>query len=119
MTTPSDVAIAPKTHAEADVIDRLAGLVAAGASAADLAAIERFPDGGDLPARQAALLRHTDRVSREPRDATSEDIDELKAAGFGARAVVTIAQLISFLSFQVRTLAGLRILAEAQNHDHA
>jgi uncharacterized protein YciW len=53
-----------------------------------------------------------DRLTQEPRAADEGDIQALQAAGLGARDIVTIAQLIAFLSFQVRLLAGLRVLAE-------
>lgn len=89
--------------------DRLRSL---GASDADLALIEGFPQQSGLSARQIAILQHTDRLTRTPLLATAEHIAELKAAGLTARDIVTISQLIAFLSFQLRTLVGLRILAE-------
>lgn len=84
-----------------------------GASDEAISAIEQFPGGPDLSTREAALLRFTDRLTREPGAASPGDIAALKAAGFGPRDVVTIAQLISFESFEVRVLAGLRLLQEA------
>jgi CMD domain protein len=78
-----------------------------------IAAVEHVPTTGGLPARETAILRHVDRLTQEPRAAGESDIQALQAAGLGARDIVTIAQLIAFLSFQVRVLAGLRVLAEA------
>ena len=75
-------------------------------------AVEQFPNGPALSEREAAILRHTDRLTLEPRAATPAHIRELKAAGLTPRDVVTIAQLISFMSFQVRVVAALRALAE-------
>jgi CMD domain protein len=89
--------------------DRLRAL---GVSDAAIAAVERFPDGGSLSDRAAAMLRHTDLLTREPGAATPEDLAALKAAGLGPRAIVVISQLIALLSFQVRLVAGLRLLAE-------
>lgn len=83
-----------------------------GASEAALAAVERFPDGPPLSPREAAIVRHTDRLTLEPGAAGPAQIAELKAAGLHPRDIVTIAQLIALLSFQVRVLAGLRVLAE-------
>jgi CMD domain protein len=83
-----------------------------GVGDATIAAVERFPDGQPLPPRETALLRFTDRVTRAPAASTREQLDELAAAGFGPREVVTIGQLVGFLSFQVRALAGLRLLGE-------
>jgi uncharacterized protein YciW len=39
-------------------------------------------------------------------------IDALRTQGLSARDIVTISQLIAYLSFQVRVLAGLRLFAE-------
>jgi uncharacterized protein YciW len=36
----------------------------------------------------------------------------LKAAGFGPRDIVTLSQLIAFVSFQARLLVGLRLVGE-------
>ena len=75
-------------------------------------AVERFPNGPAFSERETAILRHTDRLIREPRAATPAHIAELKAAGLSPRDVVTVAQLISFMSFQVRVVAALRALSE-------
>jgi CMD domain protein len=77
-----------------------------------IAAIERFPHAGELSHREAAILRHVDLLTQQPREAGEEDIANLREAGLGARDIVTISQLIAFLSFQVRLLAGLRALGE-------
>ncbi len=89
-----------------------ARLRALGVRDATLDAVARFPDGAALSPREAAILRHTDRLTREPGAAAPEHIAELKAVGLAPRDIVTIAQLIALLSFQVRVLAGLRLLAE-------
>ncbi len=87
-------------------------LLASGVSADTITAVEQFPAGSLLTSREVALLRHTDRVTRLPAASTKEQLGELSAAGLSPRDIVTVAQLISFLSFQLRTLAGLRVLAE-------
>ncbi|MGI8857650.1 MAG: CMD domain protein [Thermomicrobiales bacterium] len=89
--------------------DRLRDL---GATDADLAAIAQFPDGAGLSPRETAILRYTDRLTREPNTARPEHIADIKAAGLSPRDIVTIAQLIAYMSFAVRLLAGLRLLAE-------
>jgi CMD domain protein len=87
-------------------------LQAQGATAEQIAAVEQFPNGADLGLRLSTILHHTDRLSREPLNSSRADIETLQQTGLGARDIVVISQLISFLSFQVRTLASLRILAE-------
>lgn len=76
-----------------------------------IAAAERPSDEAGLSVRQAALLRHAERVSRAPAQASQAQLAELSAAGLSPREIVTVAQLIGFLSFQLRALAGLRLLA--------
>jgi CMD domain protein len=89
--------------------DRLRKL---GAKDDAIRAIERFPEGSGLSARAAAILRHTDRLTLAPAEASPAQIADLKAVGLSPRDIVTIAQLITFETFQVRVLAGLRLLAE-------
>lgn len=80
--------------------------------AARIADAESFPPGAALSPREIAILRHIDRLTDEPRAAGPADIRDLEAVGLSARDIVTIAQLIAFLSFQIRVLAGLRALGE-------
>jgi CMD domain protein len=83
-----------------------------GADKGIIGAIEHFADESALSARQAAILRHTDLLTTDPGGASRKAIDELRAQGLSARDIVTISQLIAFLSFQIRVLAGLRLFAE-------
>ncbi len=82
-------------------------------SAETITAVEHFPAANTLSAREAAILRHVDQLTNEPRAATAEQLAELQTHGLSARDIVSIAQLIAFLSYQVRLLAGLQLLAEA------
>jgi CMD domain protein len=79
----------------------------------DISAVEQFPNGAALPERLALILRHVDLLTLEPRAATLEAIQALQAGGLSARDIVIVSQLIAFLSFEVRVLAGLRALGEA------
>jgi CMD domain protein len=89
-------------------------LRAQGVDDATIAAFEQGPDGAGLTAREVALLRHADILANTPGKATPDHIAALKAAGFGPRDIVTISQLISFVSFQARLLVGLRLVGEGQ-----
>jgi len=62
--------------------------------------------------RWDALLRHTDLLAAAPGDATAEDLRKLEAVGLSARDIVAVSQLIAFVSYQVRLLAGLRLLQQ-------
>jgi len=64
-------------------------------------------------ARWDTIVAHVDLVTRGPGSATREDIDELLGAGLSKHAVVSLSQLISFVNFQSRVLAGLRMLKGA------
>lgn len=63
--------------------------------------------------RMAAIMRHADLVTRSPRDATAADIAALQSAGVAAADIVRLSQLIAFVSYQVRVVAGLRLMAAA------
>lgn len=89
-------------------------LRAQGETEATIAAFEQGPDGAGLTVREVALLRHADILANTPGKATPDDIAALKAAGFTPRDIVTISQLIAFVSFQARLLVGLRLVGEGQ-----
>lgn len=63
--------------------------------------------------RTAAITRHVDLVTRTPRDATAADIAALQSAGVTPADIVRLSQLIAFVSYQVRVIAGLRLMAAA------
>ena len=63
--------------------------------------------------RWDAILAHVDLVTRGPGAAERKDIDNLLAAGLSAHAVVSLSQLIAYVNFQSRVLAGLRMLKGA------
>ena len=61
-------------------------------------------------ARTAALLRHVDLVARRPQDASAADIDALRSAGWAEADIVRLSQLIAFVAFEARLVAGLRAM---------
>jgi CMD domain protein len=63
-----------------------------------------------LGARLAAALEHAHLLVFRPRDAASADMKALLGAGWSSTGIVTLSQLVAFLSFQVRVVAGLRVL---------
>jgi CMD domain protein len=84
-----------------------------GVPATTIAGAEQTPvDAAGLTAREAAILRFADLLTLEPREASRAAIEELRAAGLSPRDIVTIAQVISFVSFQLRVVAGLQALGE-------
>lgn len=63
--------------------------------------------------RLAAALAHAHMLVFHPRDASADALRRLEAAGWSATGIVTLSQLVAFLSFQIRVIVGLRALAEA------
>jgi CMD domain protein len=63
-----------------------------------------------LGAKLAAALEHAHLLVFRPRDAAAADLRALLDAGWPTTAIVTLSQLVAFLSFQVRAVAGLRAL---------
>lgn len=81
-----------------------------GETEAAIAAVEQFPNGAALSPRIAAILHHVDLLTQDPAAATPAHLAALQAQGLTTRNIVTLSQLIAFLSFQVRALAALQLL---------
>lgn len=69
-----------------------------------------FKGDGDL--RLTALIRHVDLVTQTPKDATRDNIEALRDAGIAEADIVRLAELIAFINYQIRVVAGLRLLGE-------
>lgn len=65
-----------------------------------------------LGERLAAALAHTHLLVLRPREASGADLGRLLDAGWTPDGIVTLSQLVSFLAFQQRVVAGLRTLSE-------
>jgi CMD domain protein len=63
--------------------------------------------------RLAAAFDHAHLLVFHPRDAAPARLQALLDAGWSTTDIVTLSQIIAFLSFQIRVAAGLRILATA------
>ena len=61
--------------------------------------------------RLAAALDFAHLLSFHPKDASPAAIGHLQAAGWSNDDIVTLGQLVSFLSFQLRVAHGLAVLA--------
>jgi CMD domain protein len=64
-----------------------------------------------LGARLSAGLEHAHLLVFRPRDASPEALKSLLDAGWSTDDIVTLSQLVAFLSFQIRVVVGLRVLA--------
>ncbi|HBS08000.1 MAG TPA: CMD domain protein [Microbacterium sp.] len=64
--------------------------------------------------RLTAALEHAHLLTLHPRDAAPADLQRLEDAGWSATGIVTLSQLVAFLAFQLRVVAGLRALQDAR-----
>lgn len=64
--------------------------------------------------RLTAALEHAHLLTLHPRDAAPADLQRLEDAGWSATGIVTLSQLVAFLAFQLRVVAGLRVLQDAR-----
>lgn len=64
-----------------------------------------------LGERLHAALLHAHFLVFHPRDADPQRVRGLEAAGWRADDIVVLSQLVAFLSFQLRVVDGLRVLA--------
>ena len=88
-------------------LDALAPLSATQQAAADGAPVESL--GAD--ARLQAVLAFTRTLTDRPVEGDREALLKLPAAGLATPEVVALAQLIAFVAYQVRVVAGLQALA--------
>lgn len=67
---------------------------------------------GDAPEdeRLPAALAHAERLAFQPANANAQHLQALRQAGWSLDAIVTLSQLIAFVSFQSRLLRGYRLL---------
>ncbi len=119
-----DVLVAPADPGGVSLVERAAAALRVASIERDdaltahysarLHALGADPDAIDAPnvaPRLAAILRHVSLVATAPATATQADLEALRTAGLGARDIVAIAQIVAFVSYQVRVVAGLRALA--------
>jgi CMD domain protein len=64
-----------------------------------------------LGPRLAAAFEHVHMLVFHPRDAAPAALQALLDAGWSTTDIVTLSQIVAFLSFQIRVIAGLRVLA--------
>ena len=79
----------------------------------DVAPLAR-PDGKAGEPRLDAIARHADLLTVAPREATRQDIERLRAAGVSEPDIVRLAELAAFVNYQLRVIAGLKVLKGVQ-----
>lgn len=92
---------------------RVALAVCQAAGAAELAAHygARLQAEADAPSPALpAMQRFAVALTTDPRQGDQAAIQALKAAGLADAAIVALAQLVGFLSYQTRVVAGLKAM---------
>lgn len=68
------------------------------------------PARAALGPRLAAAFEHAHMLVFHPRDSVPSYLQALLDAGWSTAGIVVISQLVAFLSYQIRVVAGLRVL---------
>ncbi len=73
-------------------------------------------DGQDevLDAFHTAIVHHADLITVTPRDATRQDLEALQQAGLTIPQIIALSELIAFINFEARIIAGLAALEVAE-----
>ncbi len=70
------------------------------------------PTSASPSAALPQMLHFATLLATDPRHGDRAAIESLKAAGLADVAIVALAQLVAFLSYQTRVVAGLKALAQ-------
>jgi len=99
-------------HAEPALVDHYAARLRATphVSARLVDDVVTGPHATGLPARLQAILAHADLLVIQPAAAEPEDLTALQAAGLSDAEIVTVSQIIAFVSYQIRVFVGLALL---------
>ena len=67
-------------------------------------------DGGKT---HSGLISFVDKVSTKTRDITARDIVDLQGAGMSDADIVRLCEMVAFVAYQIRVVAGLRLMQGA------
>ena len=56
------------------------------------------------------VLAFVDKVTNRTRDIVADDVVQLQAAGMSDADIVRLCELVAFLAYQLRVIAGLRLM---------
>lgn len=74
-----------------------------------LLAVASMASEPTLTARFAGVVGFTDLVTLHPRDAQRSDIEALKQIGISEPDIVRLTELLAFVNYQVRVIAGFKL----------
>lgn len=76
-------------------------------------AIKKDYREADLDAADRAMLDYVRKLTLAPASTTEADIEQLRQAGFGDKAILEINQITGFFAWCNRTVDGLGVELEA------
>lgn len=82
------------------------------ADAGDMAALADPAQTGTAQGL-SAVVAFVDKVANQTRDIVAEDVSGLQAAGVEDADIVRLCELVAFLAYQTRLVAGLRLMGGA------
>ena len=88
-------------------------LEAAGANDT-LRSVADIGSSSDYDGQLAVITDFTDLVTLRPRDAQRSNIEDLKRAGISEPDIVRLTELIAFVNYQVRVIAGFKLGGKAR-----
>lgn len=92
-----------------ETVDWYAGLAAdAGVPAEEIARAKATGTPWTDQTTLGAAIRHADLVTVAPAQARPAHLQALKDAGFSPAGILSLAQVIAFVNYQLRLIAGLR-----------
>lgn len=72
------------------------------------------PANDGVAQHMGEVIAFMDKVAAHTREVKAEDIEALKAAGIGDADIVRLAELNAFLAYQIRVIAGLKLMRRAK-----
>lgn len=67
-----------------------------------------------LDSRGSVILAHAERLAIRPAEARPAHLRTLRTAGLSTLAIVTLSQIVAFVSYQVRVAYGLDVLEKSR-----
>jgi uncharacterized protein YciW len=110
-----DVLIAPTDPGGVSLVERAAVALLVASIERDAALVAHYQArldelGGERPARLGTILEHVTLVAGSPGAATRAGLERLAGVGLSPRDIVVVTQIVAFVSYQARVVAGLRAL---------
>jgi uncharacterized protein YciW len=110
-----DVLIAPSDPGGVSLVERAAVALHVASIERDAALVAHYQArldelAGEKPVRLGAILEHATLVAGSPGSASRAGLERLAGIGLSPRDIVVVTQIVAFVSYQARVVAGLRAL---------